>query len=123
MLIATITALIIIFGGSGLEFYLTNIKKPVKEYVQDKERQESILDASTVLSKELKVVRKRTDADFGDLVKAHGDYHSTESDFIKVTDRLLENQQETIRATLDARDIMHEQMTREEWESVFKPKD
>lgn len=121
MIIATITALIIIFGGSGLEFYLTNLKKPVKEYVQDKERQESILDASTALSKELKELRKRTDANFGELIEVHGDYHSTESDFTQVTDKLLENQQETIRATLDTRDIMHEQMTKEEWEAVFKP--
>jgi hypothetical protein len=120
MLIATITALIIIFGGSGLEFYLTNIKKPVKEYVQDKDRQESILDASKALSQELEKIKKRTDTNFGDLVNAHGDYPSTKADFTEITDRLLENQQDTIRATLDARDIMHEQMTREEWDAVFK---
>ena len=123
MIIATITALIIIFGGSGLEFYLTNLKSPVKEHVQDKERQESILDASEALSKTLKQVRKRTDANFGDLIKVHGDYQSTEADFVEITDRLLENQQDTIRATLDARDTMHEQMTKEEWEAVFKTED
>jgi hypothetical protein len=122
MLIATITVLIIIFGGSGLEFYLTNIKAPVKEYVQDKDRQDTILKASKALSKELKGIREQTDANFGDLIKAHGNYLSTKSDFTEVTDRLLENQQDTIRATLDARDIMHEQMTREEWDAVFKPK-
>ena len=123
MIIATITVLIIIFGGSGLEFYLTNLKGPVKEHVQDKERQESILDASKALSKTLKQVRKRTDANFGDLIKVHGDYQSADADFVEITDRLLENQQDTISATLDARDAMHEKMTKEEWEAVFKTED
>jgi flagellar motility protein MotE (MotC chaperone) len=123
MIIATITALIIIFGGSGLEFYLTNLKGPVKEHVQDKERQENIFDASKALSKNLKQLRKRTDANFGDLIKVHGDYQSAEADFAEVTDRLLENQKEVSKLILDARDAMHGQMTKEEWEAVFKPED
>lgn len=120
MLIATITALIIIFGGSGLELYLTDLKKPVKEHVQDKARQEVILDASKALSKGLKSLGKEIDKNFDALVETHADYHSTVDDFITVTKSLEENQKQSVKLILDARDAMHEQMSKEEWEAVFK---
>jgi hypothetical protein len=119
MLIATITALIIIFG-SGLEFYLTDLKKPVKEYVQDKARQEIIIDAGKTLSKELKELEKQVDENFQALVEVHSQYHSTAADYNEVTVRLRANQKESSRLILDTRDVMHNQMTKEEWEAVFQ---
>ena len=74
MLIATITALILIFGGGGLEFYLTNIKKPVKEHVQESESRKVILNESKALQKDLKGFRKDIDEHLGDLIDVHSAY-------------------------------------------------
>jgi peptidoglycan hydrolase CwlO-like protein len=119
MIIATITALILIFGGGSLEFYLTNLKGDVKDHVADKARQEIIIDASKALSKDLAALAEEVDDHFEDLVEVHSEYGSTESDFDEVTEELKADQKELSRLVLDARDSMHEQMTREEWNVVF----
>ena len=120
MLIATITALIFIFGGGGLEFYLTNIKKPVKEHVQEKERREVILDESKALQKDLKAFRKDIEEHLDDLIEVHSAYTSVPADYDAAGDQLLADQEKVSARTLDARDNMKEQMTREEWDAVFK---
>lgn len=122
MLIATIAALMLLFGGGSLNFYLTNLKGPVKEHVQDKDRREVILDASKALSKDLKVLEKQIEEHFEELVEVHNDYDSKESNFDAATTKLLGDQHDLSTWVLDARDVMHEQMTKEEWEAVFKPK-
>ncbi len=120
MIIATITALILIFGGGSLEFYLTNLKGPVKEHVQDKARQEIIIDAGKALAAELAGFEEEINEHFEDLVEVHRAYDSTASDFDEATAKLLADQKKLSRMVLDARDTMHEQMTREEWEAVFQ---
>ena len=52
--VSNITALILIFGSGSLEFYLTNLKSDVKEHVEDKERQKSIIATGKTLEKELR---------------------------------------------------------------------
>lgn len=124
MLIATITALLIIFGGESLSFYLTNLKGDVKEYVQDKERQKIIIDTSKALSKDLKALGKRVDDHFKELVEVHSEYDSVGDDFDAASAKLMKDQNDMITTVLDARDAMHEQMTKEEWEAVFaEPED
>ena len=45
MLIATITALAILFGGGTFEtFFIDDLRKGVKEYVVEDERKDEILD-------------------------------------------------------------------------------
>lgn len=119
MLIATITALILIFGGGGLEFYLTDIKKPVKEHVQEKERRTLILDESKALKKDLKEIRKDIEEHLDDLIDVHTAYASAPAAYDAVGKILLADQKTSSTRVLDARDVMHEQMTREEWEAVF----
>ncbi len=120
-MIIGITALyLFLFGGGGsLEFYLTNLKDPVKEYVQDKERQDVIIEASKALSKELGNIQKEVTDQFNDYVKAHADYESTPEDFDEVTDEMVASQLKLAKQVLDARDKMHEQMTADEWRAVF----
>ena len=120
-MIIGITALCLFLfgGGGGLEFYLTNLKDPVKEHVQDKDRQEVILDASKALGKELTDIQKDVTAGFKAYVKAHADYESAPEDFDQVTDEMIANQLKLAKEVLDARDKMHEQMTADEWRAVF----
>lgn len=119
MLIATITALILIFGGSSLEFYLTNLKKPVKEHVADKDRRDAILDAGKNLENELKDLRKEIEENFEHLVRIHGKYESTPADYMAGGEGLMADQRKMATLILDARDTMREHTTREEWEAIF----
>jgi hypothetical protein len=120
MLIATATLLIYLFGGGGsLEFYLTNLKDPVKEHVQDNDRQDAILDASKDLSKELKDLQKEITDQFSDYVDLHSEYDSTAGEFDAVTEKMVASQLQLSKQVLDARDKMHEQMTIDEWRAVF----
>ncbi len=120
MIIGTLTLLMLIFGGGGLEFYLTNLKGDVKEHVQDKARQELIIDASDALSSNLQTLGKQIDVHFEDLITVHADFHSIASDFDAATAQLKADQKEVSQLILDARDAMHKQMTEEEWEAVFQ---
>jgi len=120
MLIATITALIIIFGSGNLEFYLTNLKKPVKEHVVDKDRRDAVIDAGKALEKDLKVLADDVEDHFNALVKVHGVFESTPSDYLAAGARLKADQNKLTSLVLDARDEMKKNMTREEWEAVFK---
>ena len=120
MLIATVTALIIIFVSGNLEFYLTNLKKPVKEHVADPVRREVVLDASKSLKKELTSLEKEVREHFEDVVEVHGEYDSTPADYDEAGEALKADQRRLSKLVLDARDAMHDQMTKEEWEAVFK---
>jgi hypothetical protein len=121
MLIATATLLIYLFGGGGsLEFYLTNLKDPVKEHVQDNDRQDAILDASKDLSKELKDLQKAITDQFSDYVDLHSEYDSTAEEFDAVTDKMVASQLQLSKQVLGARDEIKKNMTAEEWAAIFK---
>jgi hypothetical protein len=119
MLIATITALILIFGGGTLEFYLTNLKKPVKEHVVEKERRDAILEAGKELEQELKGLSKDLEEHFEALIDVHSAYASTTEDYLAAGAKLRADQNRLTELVLDTRDIMKENMTRAEWEQVF----
>ena len=53
------------------------------------------------------------------LGSTHTDFSSTAAEFDLATARLVADQKATSKLVLDARDAMHEQMTREEWTAVF----
>jgi hypothetical protein len=120
MLIATITALILIFGAGSLEFYLTDLKKPVKEHVADKERRDAVLEAGKELEKELKALTKDIEDHFGELIEVHDEYASTPADYLTAGEKLKADQNALTGLVLDARDVMKENMTRAEWEKVFE---
>ncbi len=120
MIIGLTALFLFLFGGGGsLEFYLTNLKDPVKAEVQDKARQDVILDASKALSKELAAIQKDVSEGFKGYVKAHADYESTPADFDAVTDEMIESQLKLAKAVLETRAAMHAQMTEAEWNAVF----
>jgi len=103
-----------------LEFYLTNLKGDVKEHVQDKARQELIIDAGKVLSEDLQTMGKQIDVHFEDLIAVHADFQSIATDLDAATAKLTADQKEVSKLILDARDAMHKQMTKDEWEAVFQ---
>ncbi|MDF7799707.1 hypothetical protein P4C99_09530 [Pontiellaceae bacterium B1224] len=59
-------------------------------------------------------------ADFSQLVRLHRTYSSSVADFGAATKKLKRNLHESMMPVLNARDVMHAQMTEEEWTAVFK---
>ena len=106
-------------GGNSLEFYLTNLKSDVKEHVRDKACRKTILDAGKALSKDLQTLEKEVQDHVEDLAEVHSEYDSVASDFDGAIEALKADQKELSHRVLDARDVMHEQMTKEEWTAVF----
>lgn len=119
MIIAITALFILLFGGGGLEFYLTNLKDSVKDAVPDKPRREEIMDTSKALEKELESLQKDVGKQFKSYVDVHNNYKATPADFDAVTTQLVSDQQKFAKLVLDARYKMHEQMTADEWRAVF----
>jgi hypothetical protein len=121
MIIGILTVLALLFAGGGsLEFFLTNLKEPVKAHVQDKDRRGAVLDASKALGKELKALNKDVKDQFKDYTDLHADYTSTAADFDAVTDKMIASQSQLSKHVLDARDEIKKNLTAEEWAAIFK---
>jgi hypothetical protein len=120
MIVGTLALLMFLFGGGGLEYYLTNLKGDVKEHVASEASQEKIIQASKKLSSELGTLQTEIDDHFKELVEIHADFRSSAEDFDAVAAKLVIDQKAATSFVLDARDTMHEQMTRDEWEAVFR---
>ena len=121
MIVATLALLMFLFGGGGLEYYLTNLKDDVKEHVVNEASQEKIIEASNALSDHLEELQEGIDEHFKELVRIHTAFKSTATDFDQVSAKLVSDQKMTTQLILDARDTMHAEMTKAEWEAVFQP--
>lgn len=120
MIVATLTALFLLFGGGGsLEHYLLDLKKPVKAHVEDKDRASEILDLSKDLGKDLKKRNKRVEDLQEDFEELHTSFGASEADFQAAVDRMMEERSKGQQRILDTRDRMHDMMTPEEWQEVF----
>lgn len=123
MIAALLAIFLLLFMGGGLADQLVHVDDQAKAHISDKDRREKVIDASNQLNKELETVVKSLNSHFGELVDVNAEYSSTEADFDAVRAKLKSDQAAATKAVLDARDAMHEQMTREEWTAVFTPKE
>ena len=124
MIIATITALIILFGGGGsLESYLLDIKKPVKNAVEDKETVKAVLNLSKDLGKQLKAQNKEITKLRENFLDLHTNYDAESADMEAYIDRLIIVRETGQKHILDTQSAMKDLMTREEWTKVFSYKD
>lgn len=121
MIVGTLALLMFLFGGGGLEYYLTNLKSDVKEHVVSQESQSKIIEASKTLSADLEDLQEEINDHFGELVGMHTDFESTAADFDEITSEIVSDQKMATKLILDARDRMHAEMTKAEWEAVFQP--
>ena len=124
MLIATITALMFLFGGGdSLENYLLHIKKPVKATVESKVTVNEVLDLSKELGKQLKAQNKEITKLRDSFLDLHTKYDTESGDFDSYIDKLITARGEGQMYILDTRSDMKKLMTREEWTAVFSLKD
>ncbi len=122
MIIATIAALTILFGG-GVETYLLNIKKPVKVAVESKVTVNEVLDLSKELGKQLKVKNKEITKLRDSFLDLHTKYGAEPADLEYYIDKLITTREEGQKYILDTRSDMKKLMTKEEWTEVFSLKD
>jgi hypothetical protein len=84
MIIATIAALMMLFGGGdSLENYLLHIKKPVKAAVESKITVNEMLDLSKKLGKQLKVQNKEITKLRDSFLDLHTKYDAKPGNLIK----------------------------------------
>jgi len=124
MLIASIAALMLLFGGgNSLENYLLHIKKPVKAAVESKVTVNEVLDLSKELGKQLKAQNKEITKLRDSFLDLHTKYDAKPADIEAHIDKLATAREEGQKHILDARSAMKNLMTREEWTKVFSLKD
>ena len=124
MIIATITLLMLLFGGGGsLENYLLNIKKPVTAAVESKDTANEVIDLSKELKKQLKVQNKEITELRENFLDLHTNHDAESADFEAYLDRLMNARKTGQKHILDARMSMKDLMTKEEWTEVFSDKD
>ena len=124
MLIATIAALLLLFGGGdSLENYLLNIKKPVKAAVDNTVTVDEVLDLSKELGKQLKVQNKKIVKLRESFLDLHTKYDAKQADYEAYIGKMINAREEGQKQILDTRFAMKNLMTQEEWIEVFSLKD
>ncbi len=124
MLIATIAAIMLLFGGGdSLENYLLNIKKPLKANVENKVTVDEILDLSKELGKQLKAQNKKITKLRENFLDLHTKYDAKQADFDAYIGKIVNARHEGQQQILDTRFAMKNLMTQEEWIEVFSLKD
>ncbi len=121
MLIATFTALYFLLGGSGnsIDTLFTDLSKPVKQAIADKDQREAILDLSEALEGELKDNEKAWESQLKALEAIQDDYTSNPSDFEAKAIHLEQLLGERHRDVLATRSKMKALMSEAEWDAVF----
>ena len=120
MIVATATALIILFGGgNALENYLVDIKKPVNETLESKETRGQILSLSKALDRQLKGLNKELTKMSEGLLELHTQYDSKPEDFEVTMAKMMSKREEGQKAILETRYEMKQSMSKEEWTQMF----
>ena len=124
MIIATLSLLMLLFGGGGsLEHYLLNIKKPVTAAVESKDTVNEVIKLSKELKKQLKVQNKEITALRESFLDLHASHDAELADSEAYLDRLATARDTGQKHILDTRRAMKDLMTKEEWTNVFSEKD
>lgn len=123
MIIATITALMILFGGSDtLEHYLLNIKKSAKAAIENKQTVKEVVSLSKTLEKDLEAENEEIIDLKKSFLDLHVKYSATQADFDSVLEEMLKSRKAGQDKILDTRFAMKDLMTKEEWDKVFASK-
>ncbi|ADE55699.1 hypothetical protein [Coraliomargarita akajimensis] len=107
-------------GGDKVEHHLVSMQDSVKAVITDKDRRKAVMQESKVLAKDLVEVQKQVQQHLDHLVDVHKNFGSTKADFMVVAEALQADQMEAAMLLMETRDRIKAQMSREEWEAVFR---
>ena len=121
MLIATITALAILFGGGTFEtFFIDDLRKGVKEYVVDDERKDEILDDLKRSKKMIKSFNKERKAQFKEFKKLNSSRATGSDGLTAFFEKSMTTRGEYQHHLIDERLTVSAQITPDEWAAIIE---
>ncbi len=111
----------LLFGVGDIEiFFIAEVDKSVKKYVEDKDRRAVVLDSVKAYSKAVKTFRKSRDAELKELKKKNLDRSTPQDWYENFFSRNLENRLAAQSRYIERRLWFEEQLTDEEWQKVLE---
>jgi hypothetical protein len=120
MLIATITALAILFGGGTFEtFFIDDLRKGVKEYVVDDERKDEILDDLKRSEKMIKSFNKERKAQFKEFKKLNRSRATGSEELTGFFEKSMTTRGEYQHHLINERLTVSAKITPDEWSAII----
>ena len=121
MLVATMTVLILLFGGGSFEtFFIDDLNKGVKEYVADEDRKKEIL-ADLKISKELvKEYNKQRKTRFKEFEELNVSRETTSKELTEFFNVLMDERGEFQNRFIDDRIAVSKKIKPDEWTAIIE---
>ena len=120
MIVATTYLIITLFGGGGLDlFSLEYLQPKIEQYVVAEDRQDVLVDLLKAEQKKQKEFNKQATAAGKKMLKINKDYDATAAEFTAAADDIEQQLLSMQERHITLRFALKENMTREEWASVF----
>ena len=121
MLIATITALAILFGGGTFEtFFVDDLKKGVKEYVVEDQRKDEILDDLKRSKKMIKSFNKERKAQFKEFKKLNSSRATGSDELTGFFEKSMTTRGEYQHRLIEERLKVSAKITPDEWAAIIE---
>jgi uncharacterized protein YlxW (UPF0749 family) len=120
MLVATVTALIILFSGSYEIFFAENVEKGIKEYVEEKDRRKELLDLTKQIKSRAKSYNKERKAYYKDFKELYTNYNTTEEELVSFFDGITEVQSKYQSDFVDLRIEITDKIEEDEWDRIVE---
>lgn len=120
MLVATVTALIILFSGSYEIFFAENVEKGIKEYVEEKDRRKELLDLTKQIKSRAKSYNKERKAYYKDFKDLYTNYKASEEELVSFFDQITEIQGDYQNDFIDLRIEITDKIEEEEWDRIVE---
>ena len=120
MIIATTYLIMSLFGGGGMDlFSLEYLQPKIEQYVVAEDRQDLLVDLLKAEQKNQKEFNKQATTAGKKMLKINKDYNANAAEFSAVSDDIEQQLLAMQERHITLRFALKENMTREEWESVF----
>ena len=120
MLVATITALIVLFSGGYEIFFAENVEKGIKEYVLDKDRRKELLNMTKGIKSDAKAYNKARKANYKDFEALFTSYETSEEELEDFFDNLTGLQRDYQENFVSKRIEVTTELTDEEWKGIVQ---
>lgn len=123
MILATVYALMALFGGDGMEIFSVEQLKPlIEKHVVSEDRQDQLVEMVKAEQKKADEFNKQATKASKKLLKINKDPSSSEADFHVIIDATEKSLLQIQDGYIDLRFDLKEKMTQEEWAAVFSQK-
>ena len=124
MLMATLLALMLYFGGgpegSGIfgQFMTQYVEAPIKKVVTDEKRREETLASLAKTKKDIAAFNTALQNDHAAMEKLLKDYRSTPEQFSRTSAVILDKSEQTVHLLWQDRAAMLKSITPDEWDAI-----